>query len=169
MLKEKAIIEYFNEYHYKVFIETGTYLGEMVYALKDKFYKIYTIELSEYLFKTARNRFKENTNIHFLQGDSGIALEKIVKQISEPVIFWLDGHYSGGNTSKGEFDTPIIKELQSILLSPYSHIILIDDARCFGNSEFPDYPSIEVLKKFIFMSQPKCNFVVKDDIIRITL
>ena len=166
-IKEKAIIEYSDKYHNKIFIETGTYLGEMVYALRNKFDTLYTIELSLYLFKTSKKRFSDCKNINFLLGDSGIELAKVVTQITNPAIFWLDGHYSGGITEKGKLETPILKELQSICTSPYSHVILIDDARCFGNPEFPDYPSIQELKDYILKLKYRSNFEIKDDIIRI--
>lgn len=168
-IKEKAIIEYCDKYHYNTFIETGTYMGEMVYSLRNNFKTLYTIELSHTLYEIAKNHFKEFGHINFLQGDSGIVLGKITDKLNEPAILWLDGHYSGGVTEKGELETPVMKELQSIFSSPYSHIILIDDARCFGNSDFPDYPSIDTLKDFIKANHTNCNFEIKDDIIRIVL
>lgn len=167
--KEKAIIDYCDSSHYNTFIETGTYMGEMVYSLRNYFKTLYTIELSRDLYEIAKNHFREFGHIKFLQGDSGIVLGKIIDKLNEPSILWLDGHYSGGITEKGESETPIMKELQSIFSSPYSHIILIDDARCFGNSDFPDYPSIEALKDFIKTHRPSCSIEIKDDIIRIVL
>lgn len=167
-IKEKAIIEFCGKYQYKIFIETGTYLGEMVYALRNQFDSLYTIELSNYLFRTSKKRLSDFKNINFLLGDSGIELVKIVNHINEPAIFWLDGHYSGGITEKGKSETPILKELQTICESPYQNIILIDDARCFGNSEFPDYPSIKELKDYVLKLKSISNFEIKDDIIRIT-
>lgn len=165
-IKENAIIEYYDKYHYNVLIETGTYLGEMVYSLRNKFKTIYTIELSMPLFKNAKKHFSEFESINFLQGDSGLVLEEVVNKLTEPAIFWLDGHYSEGITEKGKSETPILKELQSIFASPYSHVVLIDDARCFGNPEFPDYPSIKELKDYINKLNAKSNFEIKNDIIR---
>jgi protein-L-isoaspartate O-methyltransferase len=39
-------------------IETGTYLGDMTYAQRKLFKQIYTIELSETLYKKAVDRLK---------------------------------------------------------------------------------------------------------------
>jgi hypothetical protein len=159
-IKEMAIIKYCDKYNYKTFVETGTYLGEMVYALKYKFDILYTIELSLDLFKTAKKHFIEYKNIYFFHGDSGVVLEQLMNKISEPAIFWLDGHYSGGITEKGDSETPILKELQYIFSSQYPHVILIDDARCFGNPKFPDYPSIQELKNYVTSLHPSVKLSI---------
>ena len=39
---------------------------------------------------------------------------ELVRQLDGPALFWLDGHYSGGDTAKGELDTPVSAELESI-------------------------------------------------------
>ena len=79
-----------------------------------------------------------------MHGDSGEILPELLNNINEPILFWLDGHYSAGNTSKGSLNTPIIKELVTIFQHPIKqHIILIDDARLFNGAD--DYPtSVEV-------------------------
>ncbi|MDD5318599.1 MAG: hypothetical protein PHF79_02140, partial [Candidatus Pacebacteria bacterium] len=55
----------------KTFIETGTYLGDMLYAIRNDFDKIYSIELSNELFARAQKRFKRNKHIEIINGDSG--------------------------------------------------------------------------------------------------
>ena len=83
-----------------------------------------------------KERFKNDTNIRIIQGDSGKVLSDILKDIREQAIFWLDGHYSAGITSKGEKDCPIFEELNAILENQkYNHVLLIDDARCFNGQE----------------------------------
>ncbi len=79
-------------------------------------------------------------------------------------MFWLDGHYSAGFTAKGELETPILAELETILQNNLNHIILIDDARCFtGNN---DYPTKEYLKTYVLGKQKNYKMDVIDDIIR---
>jgi hypothetical protein len=91
----------------------------------------------------------------------------ILSSINEPILFWLDGHYSGGETAKGEANTPILKELEFILRHPIkNHVILIDDARCFIGEN--DYPTLRELAVFVSGINNELNFTVENDIIRIT-
>src|SRR5262249_16050226 len=82
-------------------------------------------------------------------------------------LFWLDGHYSGGDTAKGGRETPIMEEIQAILAHPVrDHIILIDDAGAFGT--WPDYPTLEQFEKLIATTAPNLPFTLNDDTIRVT-
>jgi hypothetical protein len=165
LLKEKIIIELQEKLDYEVFIETGTLQGEMVYKLNNYFKKLYTIELNRNLFLSAKKRLKQFSKIKVLFGDSGKILPIVLNEISTPCIFWLDSHFSGGETAKSEKDTPIIEELNEILAHKSDHIILIDDARLFGDKDFPDYPSIETVEKLIISKRPLYRIELKNDII----
>ncbi len=57
------------------------------------------------------------SHITLYQGDSGVLLPEIISEVSEPVLFWLDGHYSGEGTGKAVLETPIIEEVNVILAS----------------------------------------------------
>jgi hypothetical protein len=164
LAKQNIIDEYRQKYGCKVLIETGTLFGDMVEAQKKRFNKIISIELSVNLFNKAQKRFKNDSNILILQGDSGKVLPKIMQDINEQSLFWLDGHYSGGITAKGDKDCPIFEELEAILNSKNNHILLIDDARCFNGQG--DYPTIDQVIEFIRNKNDKYNFEVKHDIIR---
>ncbi|MFC1567282.1 hypothetical protein ACFL3R_00410 [Thermodesulfobacteriota bacterium] len=165
LVKQMAVKTYAAEYETDVFIETGTYLGEMVCAVKYSFIKIYSIELGSELYKRAEKKFSKHKHIAIYNGDSSIVLPEILKRINEPCLFWLDAHYSAGITDKGEKETPIMKELESIFSHPIEgHVILIDDARCFTGQN--DYPALEELKELIINRYPNYVFTVKDDIIR---
>lgn len=166
IVKQMIVKEYANKYRVRVFIETGTYMGDMVYAVKDNFDKIYSIELDEKLFENAKKRFLNFNHISILQGDSSKVLPKIIGHIKKPSLFWLDGHFSEGITARGEKETPILYELQHIISHPVKdHIILIDDARCFTGQNY--YPTIEFLRDLIKRRYPGYVFEVKEDIIRI--
>jgi len=97
-IKQGVVKEYAKTYNCRLFFETGTYLGDMIQAVKDEFKYIYSVELSEQLYRQAQLRFKNNNNITLLQGDSGKVIGEILKQIRESCLFWLDAHYSGGIT-----------------------------------------------------------------------
>jgi hypothetical protein len=165
IVKQRTIQEYQNKYQYTTFIETGTYLGDMVEAQKKIFRKIYSIELGLTLFDKATKRFKNDKNITIIQGDSGEVLKNVLLELNEPAIFWLDGHYSGGITAKGDKNCPIYKELDAISESKgFNHILLIDDARCFNGNG--DYPTVDQLTEYIKSKNEKYQVHVKDDIIR---
>ena len=59
-------------------------------------------------------------HVYILQGDSTHVLSAILGKISQPCLFWLDAHCSGGQTARGELETPIMWELSCILIEfPY--------------------------------------------------
>jgi hypothetical protein len=167
MFKQKIVIEYANKYSIATLVETGTYLGHMVNATKRRFKQIYSIELEPVLYKRAATKFSRYGHITILQGDSGQGLPKILSHIYSPCLFWLDAHYSGGITAKGNLETPIVLELEHILSHPlaHAHVILIDDARCFVGSN--NYPTLQGVKDLVAGLQPSFDFYVKNDIIRI--
>ena len=136
----------------------------MVEAQRKYFRKIISIELSQTLFENAKNKFRDYKNIEILLGDSGELIKDIVTNLERPAIFWLDGHYSGGNTAKGKIETPILNELKTILQSKRDHVILIDDARMFDGNN--DYPTIKYLEEFV--SKAGYSLMVENDIIRLT-
>ena len=165
-IKQGVIKEYAREYQCPFFFETGTYNGDMIQAVKHDFKQIYSVELSESLYKQARLRFQNDPHIILLQGDSGKVLPETLKRISEPCLFWLDAHYSGANTAKGENFSPIMEEIGPIL-NHYvrNHIILIDDAREFTGKE--GYPDIVEFAKDVTQIRPDLMIGVELDIIRI--
>ena len=163
--KHKIIKKYAKNYSLNIFIETGTYLGNTINSVKKIFKEIYSIELDKTLYLKAKHKFIENKHINVILGDSSEKLPEILSKIDEPCLFWLDAHYSGENTSKTNVETPITKELQSILNHPNkNHVILIDDAHEFLGKN--DYPTIPELKETINQYEEKV-LIVKENIIRI--
>ena len=153
-------------YNISTFIETGTYLGEMVWEVRKNFKKIYSIELDDFLFQTAKKRFAPFPNIQIIKGDSAKILPQILPNISEPCLFWLDAHYSGGITQKVEPETPIVQELRIIKNHPIKdHIILIDDANAFTGNH--DYPVFEELSRLLKEINPEYSIKIQDNIIQV--
>ena len=167
IIKQLAIQFYQKQSGAEILVETGTFRGDMVEAQRDTFKRIFSIELSEKLWQAAKHKFRAYDKIIILQGDSGKVLKQVMQQLSSQAIFWLDGHYSAGETAKGDTECPIYEEIDSIFSdNRYSHILLVDDARCFNG--LGDYPTIEDLTKYIQSKDPAYHFEVKDDIIRYT-
>jgi hypothetical protein len=151
----------------RIFVETGTYFGDMVHAVRNSFSAIYSIELGVELHELARRRFAHLEHVHIRHGDSGEVLEELLREVKEPCLFWLDGHYSAGVTARGAMSTPIEKELTHIAehRQRNRHVVLIDDARLFTGAG--DYPSIDRLR-FWASSNGFDQFAVCDDIVRIS-
>ncbi len=164
--KQQLVKRYATDHQLSVFVETGTYLGDMVFAMQNQFRQLYSIELSPLFYEAATTRFKGFEHIKILQGDSGEVLKDLVPTLESRALFWLDGHYSGGQTAKGAKDCPIYEELKSILSSPLNHVILIDDARLFIGAN--DYPTVHDLKNFILSFKVNSQFAFENDAIIIT-
>ena len=165
-VKQMIVKAYANMYGTDIFVETGTYLGEMVDAVKYNFNKIYSIELSPELYDKAENKFSKYKQISIFEGDSSKILPEILNEIEDPCLFWFDAHYSAGITARGEKETPVMEELKHIFKHPIEkHVILIDDARCFIGQN--DYPALKELKELVLNRYPRSIFEVEDDIIRV--
>lgn len=166
-VKQLVIGKYAKRYGISDLIETGTYRGKMIIAMRKKFNRITSIELDQTLAENARKLFIHEDHITILQGNSANVLSTVIQDIKHPVLFWLDGHYSGGETANDTKETPIMEELEIIFSHPVSdHVILIDDALCFNGSH--DYPTIEQLKTFVPKHPIQTNFKVNNNIIYIT-
>ncbi len=166
IIKQRALKQMAGQFRLTVLVETGTFHGDMVQAMKGVFDRIYSIELSESLAPRARDRFAGQDQIEIIQGDSGVELEALMGRIDQPALFWLDGHYSAGETARGEKDTPIFEELKHIFSAPnLGHVVMIDDARCFGAE--PSYPTLEELSAFVGQYGPGRRLSVENDCIRI--
>lgn len=117
---------------YPTFVETGTYLGETIMKMEPFFKRLYTVEIKQEFYLNAIKKYKGN-KITFYYGDSSRELKNICEKIDNPTLFFLDGHWSAGNTGKGEKDCPLYEELHNIIkYCQPKCIIMIDDIRLFG-------------------------------------
>ena len=57
------MLDFQKRFSLDMFIETGTYIGEMVNAVRSRFKKIYSIELGPELYQKAVKRFENEKNI----------------------------------------------------------------------------------------------------------
>jgi hypothetical protein len=126
----------FSKYSNPVFVETGSYEGDGIQAaLSSGFTKVVSIELAPALAEYCRNLFEGDSRVTLYEGDSSKMLDKILKDINEPVTFWLDGHWSYGETARGDEDSPLLKELELIKAwikeTGIKPTLLIDDMRCW--------------------------------------
>jgi hypothetical protein len=118
--------------NYPCFIETGTLMATTTLALEPYFDKIYTIEFSEKYYNIAKNNYRGN-KINFIKGDSSVIFEELLPTITDKCVFFLDGHWSGGDTGHSNKDCPLDEEITHINhLFKHDAIIIIDDFRLFG-------------------------------------
>ena len=126
----------------KVFIETGTFKGETISAIADMFSEIHTFELNERWYKKAVSKFKDRRHINCHYGDSAEGMKKILRNISDPIVFWLDAHYCGPETSFGIEEVPLLRELAVIAPRKQKDIIIIDDVFLLGRRRTFEYENI---------------------------
>ncbi len=155
----------------RVFVESGTFNGDGIfYAILSGAKEIHSIDLSPKYYYHAKERFQNNDNINLYLGDSGKQLYDIIKNIDEPITFWLDAQFCGGDTAFNGKITPILDELEQIKQHHINtHTILIDDVRQFGTWYF-DYITKEQLIEKIFEINPNYSIsytdgFVQDDIL----
>lgn len=142
-------IEVFKRYNSnKIFVETGSYMGDGINkAFLAGYSKVYSIELSNSWVNYCRNRFGNRSDLVLVQGDSAEVLESIISAIEEPITFWLDGHWSCGDTALGKYGpSPLLLELDIIKNHKIkNHTIIIDDMKSWTpNYVYPPNTNIRV-------------------------
>ena len=125
------------EYPNRYFVETGSYRGDAIQlALEAGFTDIRSIDIDPENTKFCKYRFdlipridQVMHPIKLYTGDSAFQLWDMIKDIPEPITFWLDSHSQlfEDEPVLGE-DFPLLWELLQITKHPVkTHAILIDD------------------------------------------
>jgi len=152
IVKVDTVLALARRFRLRVMVETGTFEGEMARKCAPNFHEIHTIELDPGLAAVAARKLARHRNVHVIQGDSAARLAQVVAGLDEPALFWLDAHYSGSGTAKGDVETPIAAEIAAI-----------DDARLLGAG---DYPTLEALEQLLSRVDPRGRIEVSEDIVR---
>jgi hypothetical protein len=164
-VKHAVVKEYQSRFGPGVFIETGTFAGGMIDAVRSRFDRVFSIELDPGWHSRAVERFRADPRITLLQGDSGVRLQEVLDSLTEPALFWLDAHYSGPVTARGALDSPSVKELDAIRAHGVGgHVVLIDDMRDFQGRD--GYPTVDEVLRWIRGVDPVSIVEVRDDILR---
>jgi hypothetical protein len=168
LLKQKVVRKYGNRFKLRTLVETGTYYGEMVAAMKNFFDRIYSIEYVSELADRATRKFSRDKQVRIFRGDSGVIMPEVLALLDGPALFWLDAGYYGwvGIRTKNN-EQRLSAELEMILSHPFPHVILLDDAR--GLTGRDGIPSVDDVKSYVESTFPQRSVEVKYDIMRITL
>lgn len=145
----KDFLPYSNTY-----IETGSCAGESIRrALEAGFTRVKSVELAESFYLQCVERFKGKPVELFL-GKSTDRLDKMLEDVYEPAVIFLDAHPAGPGTGgheellggNNEFaqDTILRQELSIILDHRTDHLIIIDDQTPGPESDY----YIDYLKRF---------------------
>src|SRR3954465_2744206 len=129
LVKQRAVQEYAQKYGLRMLVETGTYYGEMVAAMKNTVDEIHSVEFDHALAVRAQEKFARWPQVHIYEGDSQKVVPEILKSLTQPALFWLDAGYYGWEGLQGA-QSRMTDELEAILQHPVQgHVILMDDAR----------------------------------------
>jgi hypothetical protein len=166
LVKQRAVRDYSNRYGLRVLVETGTYYGEMVAAMRDHFDEIHSVEYDSRLARRAQKKFARRPHIHIHEGDSQRVVPELLQSLERPALFWLDAGYYGWAGLQGDKQR-LTTELEAILRHPVpGHVILMDDARGLNGQN--GTLTVEQLKQRIAAEFPGREAEVKHDILRIT-
>jgi len=163
-VKVRAVLSTARRHGIRVLIETGTFEGEMARKCRRAFDAIHTIELDPGLAARAARRLARWPSVHVHQGDSAEVMPRIIGQVTGPVLYWLDGHYSGEGTAHGASETPLPQELAAIARRAHpGDVVLIDDVRLLGSGAYPD---VEAVRAILAPAHPGHALTMADDMLR---
>jgi hypothetical protein len=143
--KRRHLLALFKERGHETLLETGTYLGETVRFFLPHATRIVSIEIDPTLHARAARMFASSRNVEIMLGDALELAPRLLSVLDRPCLLWLDGHFSGGVTGRGEVDEPVVEILRRIqpnVVVPGTTAV-IDDLRLFGNDR--GVPSFDAL------------------------
>lgn len=79
------------------FVEGRIFKGGTAIKMSSSFNKVITIEKSKVMFDIANKNIASNNKISILQGDTREHLSDNISN-NNNMLFWLDAHWSGGDT-----------------------------------------------------------------------
>jgi hypothetical protein len=153
VLSPEDLRHFKDQFNLHSFIETGTYAGDTTAVAAETFSEVFSIEISDSMYKAAQKRFASYPNIHLYLGDTTFLLKRMIADSSPGKrLYWLDAHCSGGGTGGVPGFCPIPYELDQIFsCGDFDSVILIDDLRglyhCDERTNLPLRELIRIIKK----------------------
>lgn len=128
-------------------VETGTFRGWTTRQIRKIGKRVISLEPAPAIYEDAKRNLAKYKNVEVVNATSEEAFPELLPTLSGNVNFWLDGHFSGGDTFEGKSHCPIPEELAEIeknLPKWDGAAVMIDDVRECGPTRPPgrdDYPS----------------------------
>ncbi|ASQ87046.1 hypothetical protein [Mycobacterium intracellulare] len=151
--KQRHLLNVFKSRNHRIFVEAGTYKGQTTAFFIPHADEVISVELHDGLFAAAEKRFAQQPNVTIVHGDSLIEIPRIVADCSSAPFVFLDGHFSGAGTAKGEEMEPADSTLGRLAtVVPSGTTVVIDDLRLFGSglAGFPQLDTITATARAAF-------------------
>lgn len=153
-----------------IFVEMGTHTGDTAEWASSFSKKVFTIELSPKYCEMSKTRLSQRSNVQCIFGDSSIAIRDLVAQSDSTWLYWLDGHFSFGDTAGAEMECPLLQELEALEKSKSIPCILIDDAKLILSPPPPphrqeDWPSFDDIVHALKKICPQYYITLTEDVL----
>jgi len=105
-----------NRFRLRAFIESGTGYGDSALIASQLFAEVQTIEIDPAIFEHQREELKAQPNVRRILGSGAVEIPRLCEQftIDTPLMFFLDGHWSGAGV-RYEVECPLLAELDAVL------------------------------------------------------
>lgn len=123
-------------------VETGTFRGITARRLAGVFPEVLTTELSEDLHASAAAGLRDVPQVRAVRGHSAAVLREEARA-DVPTLYFLDGHWSGGNTEGVDDECPVLEELQAIGPGHPDDCLIVDDAHLFTSAPPPPHDAAQ--------------------------
>jgi hypothetical protein len=145
-------------------VETGTYYGHTTAVLARMFADVVTVERSDAFYERARAILEPLGNVRQVKGHSGDALRSL-DSAPGGTLYWLDAHWSGGDTAGSDDPCPLIGELDAIGAGDPNDVLLIDDAREFSAPPDHRWPTLVEVVDAVRRNRPSHYVTVVHDMV----
>jgi hypothetical protein len=162
--KRRFLLSLFKKRNHELLVESGTFLGGTVEYFLPHARRIVSVEIEADLHTAAKERFRSSPSVELLLGDAIDVIPRVIADLSEPALVYLDGHFTGGvNQEPGEFAEPAPGILEKLgdLRPPAGTTIVVDDLRLFGRSE--NFPGLDELTSTARKAFPQAAMYVGID------
>ena len=130
------------------------------------------MELSEYYYHIAKERFDSDPQVQIIHGDAIDVIMQLQPDLcGKSVLFWLDSHWCDAQATEGiTSQCTLLDELRAIETINKDSVVLIDDARLFLSPpgvphDYRQWPDLKEIIGLLFEKSSCHELMVLNDII----